>query len=191
MISKLAVRITSTLCATSVIEEGDKELYIYGFFILLSRIFFFCVTVLFGFLCAIPLESVLFYVMFTLLRSYAGGVHARTENMCSVLTTLSLLTSIFGIRMLNFLENGILSLTILSIGAASIIALSPLDTPEKPLDRTERLHYRRISIIIVAAYLVLALLMYAMGLNGVLSAVTGSIALEAVLMISGKIMQLC
>lgn len=190
MISTLATIITNRLCTTSAIEEGDKELYIYGFFILISRVFFFLVSVLCGCLFGVLWESVLFYVMFTLLRSYAGGIHARTENMCTILTTVSLLASNYGIKVLNFVQNEIISLAMLNIGAVYIIAFCPLDTAEKPLEGAERNHYRRISINIVTVYLALALLMYAMGLNGMLNAVTVSVALESVLMISGKMMQL-
>lgn len=152
MISTLATNITNTLCAASLIEGGDKELYIYGFFILISRLFFLLVSILCGLLFGVPWESVLFYVMFTLLRSYAGGIHAKTENMCTILTTLSLLASICGIRVLSFVQNEMIALVMLGIGSVCIIAFSPLDTAEKPLESEERHHYKRISIIIVAAY---------------------------------------
>lgn len=190
MISTLATKISNRLYAASVIEESDKELYTYGFFILISRLFYLIVSVLCGLLLGVLWESVLFYMMFMLLRSYAGGMHAKTESMCSVLTTLSLLASICGIKVLNFVQNEKISLVILSIGAVCIIALSPLDTVQKPLEIAERDLYRRISIIIVAAYLMLALLMYVVGMNGVLNAVAGSVALESALIIAGKIMRL-
>lgn len=190
MISTLASKITNKLCAVSAIEEGDRQLYIYGFFILISRLFFFLVSVLCGFLFGVLWESVLFYVLFTLLRSYAGGIHAKTENMCTILTTLALLASIYGIKVLNIVQNEMISFVIMSVGAVSIIAFCPLDTSEKPLESADRNHFRRISIIIVAAYLALTLLMYAMELNGILNAVAVSVALESVLMISGKMMQL-
>lgn len=190
MFSTLATMISNRLCVASAIEEGDRELYIYGFYILISRLFFFLVSVLCGCLFGVLWESVLFYVMFTLLRSYAGGIHAKTENMCTILTTLSLLTSICGIKVLNFVQSEMISLIIAGIGAGCIIAFCPLDTAEKPLESADRNHYRRTSITIVVTYLALALLMYAMGLKGVLNAVAVSIALESVLMVAGKIMQL-
>lgn len=190
MASWIAERIAQMLVTSSLIEEGDRELYSYGFFMLISRIYFFLVTVITGLLMRIPVESALFYVMFTLLRSYAGGMHAKTENMCTILTTLSLLTSICGIKGLNFVQREMSALIIAGIGAGCIIAFCPLDTAEKPLESADRNHYRHTSITIVVTYLALALLMYAMGLKGVLNAVAVSIALESALLISGKMMQL-
>ena len=189
MISILATMITNRLCAVSAIEEDDKELYIYGFFILISWLMFCTVSVFCGYLFGVLWESVLFYVMFTLLRSYAGGIHAKTENMCMILTTLALLASIYGINVLNFLNNEMISFVILGIGAACIIAFCPLESDEKSLESDEYHNYRRISIIIVVAYLAVALLVCIMGLNGMLNAVTVSIMLEMVLIIFGKIMQ--
>lgn len=190
MISTLATMITNRLCAASAIEEGDRELYIYGFYILISRFIFLLVSVLCGCLFDVLWESVLFYVMFTLLRSYAGGIHAKTENMCTILTALSQLASIYGIKVLNFVHNEKISLVILVIGVVCIITFCPLDTVEKPLESADRNHYRCVSIIIVLAYLALALLMYAMGLNGMVNAVAVSISLESILILSGKMMQL-
>ena len=189
MFCTLATMISNKLCVVSAIEEGDKELYIYGFYILISRLFFFLVSVLCGCLFDVPWESVLFYVLFMLLRSYAGGIHAKTENMCTLLTTLSVVASICGIKVLNFVQSAMISLIIAGIGAGCIIAFCPLYTAEKPLDGADCDHYRRISIIIVVSYLALALLMYAMRLTSVLNAVVVSMALESALIFSGKMMQ--
>ena len=109
--------------------------------------------------------------------------------MCTILTTLSLFASIYGIKMLNFVQNEMISLVMLSIGAVCIIAFCPLDTAEKPLESAERSRYRLISITIVLAYLVLALMMYVLGMNEAINAIAVGVVLESVLIIAGKIMQ--
>lgn len=130
------------LIAASAVEEVDRELYFYGFFLLITRFFFFLVTVAIGFFLRIPCESVFFYIAFILLRSYAGGVHAKTESACTVLTALTLGFSVFAIKILEFSNSGVISLLITV--NMSIFLFSPLDTPKKPLDAAERGRYRRI-----------------------------------------------
>lgn len=63
MISKLAICLTQYLVQQSAIGEDDKDLYIYGFFVLLSRLFLLIVTVLLGLLFGVIGESVCFYIM--------------------------------------------------------------------------------------------------------------------------------
>ena len=187
MISSFASRITEALCASSVIEEGDKELYTYGFFILLSRILFYAVTVLCGFLFGVLWESMLFYIMFTVLRSYAGGVHANTETGCTVLTTLAMLVSVIEIRLLKSAQGEIVPMVLLGIGAICLFMFSPLDTAEKPLENADRQHYRNISIAITLVCLLAALWAYEAEKYGIVSAIAASIFLEGVLLITGKL----
>ena len=102
----IAKRITQILVASAVVKEDDTELYIYGFFMLVSRILFLFVTVVTGFLTGILPESILFYVVFTLLRTYAGGVHAKTETACTIFTTFAIVVSVLLIRLLEIFAAG-------------------------------------------------------------------------------------
>ena len=45
MATTLAERIVRKLIAVSVVEEGDRELYIYGFFLLITRFYFFLANI--------------------------------------------------------------------------------------------------------------------------------------------------
>ena len=105
----IAKRITQILVASAVVKEDDTELYIYGFFMLVSRILFLFVTVVTGFLTGILPESILFYVVFTLLRTYAGGVHAKTETACTIFTTFAIVVSVLLIRLLEIFAAGTVS----------------------------------------------------------------------------------
>ena len=100
MATTLAECIVENLIAAAVVEKVDRELYVYGFFLLITRFFFFLVTIAFGCLLGIPFESVIFYIVFILLRSYAGGVHAKTEMACTAWTTLAIGMTITAIKIL-------------------------------------------------------------------------------------------
>ena len=60
MATRIAAYITNKMLASSVIEEGDSELYCYGFFLLITRFFFFLVTAITGFLSGLLFESIAF-----------------------------------------------------------------------------------------------------------------------------------
>lgn len=187
MIGKLSLRIVEKLIDLSVVSETEQELYSYGFFMMLSQILFLIVTIVFGSLLGIVLESVIFYISFQIIRRYAGGIHASTEWKCEISTTVSILICLLAIKVCktHSLQTAIL---IPALAAAfCILLLCPLDTPEKPLSKGERKYFRKISWIIliitvvvisVARYFELGFLMYpcCMGL-----------ILESVLLVLGKI----
>lgn len=147
MATNLAERIVRKLIAVSVVEEGDRELYIYGFFLLITRFYFFLVTIAFGCFLRIPCESVIFYIVFMLLRSYAGGVHARTELACTVWTTVAMGMATVIIKALEGL-NAKIPLCVLLCNIC-LLVLSPLDSREKPLDVGEKRRYRKICVALV------------------------------------------
>ena len=91
MINKLAVKLAENLLIKQSIKEEERELYIYGFFMLLSHLMYFILASFFGLLFGIFGESIIFYVLFQFIRRNAGGYHAATETRCEILSTLLIL----------------------------------------------------------------------------------------------------
>ena len=183
----IAEQITHKLIASSVIEEGDRELYIYGFFLLISKIFFFFVTVIAGLLTGTTVESIIFYVVFMLLRTYAGGIHARTEMSCTVLTTLALIASVMVIKQLETHTSGVISLLMLGIGSLCILVFSPLDTDRKPLDKHEKRQYKTICTVILIICVIVAQIAWIHCIKSIFYPVCCGICLESILLMIGKI----
>lgn len=184
MATRLAERIVENLIAASVVEEVDRELYVYGFFLLITRFFFFLVTVAFGFFLRIPCESVIFYIVFILLRSYAGGVHAKTEIACTVWTTVAMGMATVFIKVLKASTEKIpLCFILFNI---SLLALSPLDSGEKPLDAEEKHRYRKICVVLVFICDVVATAARVLAMPILYYPVVCGMGLEAILLVVGK-----
>ena len=149
MINNLSVYFTEKLLSNGTINDEDKELYIYGLFMLLSQLMFFIITCIFGLILKCILESIIFYIAFQFIRKYAGGYHASTETRCEISTTLSILACIVLIRLSKTYDFQIALVTITVISAISIFCLCPLDTPEKPLSDKEFRYFRKISWLIL------------------------------------------
>lgn len=133
MINNLSTRITNKLLAKGNIAEDERELYIYGLFMLLSHLMYLVLTIVFGLIFKCFLESVIFYIAFQFIRRYAGGYHAKTETRCEILSTLSILCCIVLIKLSKMYDIRIALLSISLVFAVLIFILCPLDTPEKPL----------------------------------------------------------
>lgn len=191
MITKLASNITEALCALSVIEDEDKELYIYGFFVLLSHGIFFVISASFGIIFGTLWESIVFYIMFSILRRYAGGFHASRESTCTLCTTIALFMSSAGISILEKAGGIVLPLLMIVLGTVVISLLSPLDSEEKPLTQNECQYYRRKSLVTVWAIIAIALGAIAVNVLGLLCAAAFCMLLESFLLVMGKAKGLC
>lgn len=150
MINKISSKIVEILIKHSLVENEDKELYSYGFFIFLSQILYFIIVTTIGVLFNIILESIIFYIAFQFIRRYAGGYHAETETRCEILSTLSILCCIVLIKLSKMYDIRSALLSISLVFAVLIFILCPLDTPEKPLSDKEYKYFRKISWIILS-----------------------------------------
>lgn len=187
MISRLSSIITKALCKSQVIEEADEELYVYGFFVLLSKGLFLLISALFGLLVGTLWESIVFYIMFSTLRCYAGGFHASKESVCTGCTTVTLFLSSVSICIQEKVGTISISFYILALSGAVVYLLSPLASEDKPLTFNEILEYRQISRVIVIATVIIAIYGVLLHVPGILYATTTSMVLESFLLVLGKV----
>lgn len=191
MISSLSSLITEALYKSQVIAEEDKELYVYGFFVLLSKGLFFLVSAFFGWILGVLLESIVFYIMFSTLRSYAGGFHASKESVCTCCTTVALFLSSLSIWWMERIGKTVIPLCILVACGAVVSLLAPLDSEDKPLTPTELALYRQKSKIIVVVVGIAAVGGLCLDIPGILYAASISISLESVLLALGRMKKCC
>lgn len=187
MINSLSQLLAKHLNKTSVITESDMELYAYGFFVLISRILFLIVSVIFGIIFNIIIESILFYFLFCFIRSYAGGIHAPTELLCTIFTTVSLFLSVLGIKlMLNYGEQKI-AFAIYFVSLLIIIILSPLDTKEKPLNINEKKCFKVKTYAVLIVVIIISIAAVIFSKINIFYASMMSIVLESIFLLFGKI----
>lgn len=187
MISKLSERLTKKLLKNSNTSEEERELYIYGFFMLLSHLMYFILASFFGLIFGCFIESAVFYIAFQFIRRYAGGYHASTEMRCEIMSALSILLCIAAIRAAKTINMQTPLLVITALSALSIFILCPLDTPEKPLSDKELKYFRKISRLILSVISAAVVISYCFSFNYVFSPCCLSLILESILLISGRI----
>lgn len=187
MISKLSNYLTEKLLSNGTIIDEDKELYIYGLFMLLSQLMFFIIACIFGLILGCVLESIIFYIAFQFIRRYAGGYHASTETRCEILSTLSILACIVVIKLSKTYDFQTVLLLITMLSAVCIFVFCPLDTPEKPLSDKEFKYFRKVSWIILFVIIVAIIISYVFKFQMVTVPCCLSLILESILLAAGKI----
>lgn len=190
MLNKLGKRLTNTLINNHQIDESERCLYEYGFFILLSNMVYLIITLILGSVFNILIESIVFYITFSLIRRYAGGFHASSEMKCTLITTTSIFLCLLCTKLCetNNIQMPILVLT--SIATVLIFALCPLDTPEKPLTKEEYKYFRKISWLILLLIVLTISIGWYFKLEFLIYPCCMGLILESILLVLGKIKRL-
>ncbi len=188
MITNLGEKIAHKLAVSGTISSDDVDLYSYGFFLLLSSALYLVVVAIFGIAFGILWESIVFYFLFSVIREYAGGIHAKTEHGCMLSTILALLLSTVGIRGMLQAEHSTMAMMLLIVGCAVVFLFSPMDVQEKPLSINDRLYYQRISRWLATAYALLGIWATAARWD-ILYPIAASATLEGILLLAGTINQ--
>lgn len=187
MINKLSTRLTERLLSNGTISDEDKDLYIYGLFMLFSHLMFFIIACTFGLILGCIFESIIFYIAFQFIRRYAGGYHAKTETRCEILSTLSILCCIVLIKLSKMYDIRIALLSISLVFTVLIFIFCPLDTSEKPLSDKEFKYFRKVSWLILLVIVTVIIVSYFLKLNILITPCCMSLILESILLTSGKI----
>lgn len=189
MISILSGYMTELLLERKVIKNEEKELYGYGLFMLISYIVFSLISILFGILLSIPFLSMLFFLIFCLIRNYAGGIHANSEIKCDIITTFSILVSELLIKI--FIENNLrcIALIMLMMSSVAFIVIKPVATEQKEISEKEQLHFHKKVIVLDISAIIVSIISIALGAYKIMISLSIGLSLASILLILGKIQQ--
>ena len=185
MLKEFSNKITKKLVDINVIEEADSELYEYGFWQGGVLIFNFLTVVLLGILFNMLLESIIFLIFYGVLRTIAGGYHARTQNTCYILSIMLMIVVLIMLK--TFPWNIILCciLTVLSISV--IFILAPVQDENKLLDEIEKKFFKKLSRIISLLYGFIIFLLFLFNKNELAYCVVISLFILTIMLVLGKI----
>lgn len=184
MITNLAVCTVEKLKESGTIAEEDRELFVYGFFLIYSNLMAMAITLLSGVAFGAVWESVFFYCMFTPLRNFAGGIHAHTEAACNVATTVVLTGSVLLMRTMKSIGLVPLYIVVILFSAVVVIVLSPMDSEGKRLTDKEKTCYKRKSVFITIVILIVGVVSLPFRFSAAFYAAVASITLEALLLLA-------
>lgn len=183
---KLINRMTSYLCVEE--REDTQEVIYYGLEILVLKIIFWISAVIIGLLMGVFFENIIYMGLFTILRSYSGGYHARCRVKCFVQSMLSIILSMCILKISDMYNVADLFIVVFTIFSFVIIfILSPIDTENKQLDYNEIVCFRRKARIILFTEIILATITYIIGLNSISSSIMLAIITSGMLVIAGYI----
>jgi len=151
MIQALSDKIISFFVINDIISDNeDKSIYTYGLELILSAFLNVFIVLIFSLIIGRFIETLVFFLAFIPIRTYAGGYHAKTHLGCFCI--LMLVYSI-NLALLFFAPQSIVNICIIGFSSCSFIlvaAFAPIEDSNKPLNSIEKTKFKKISIVIVA-----------------------------------------
>ena len=139
MLEKISTKIANNWIENNIIDMDDKEVYAYGIILTIEYLLSLITTALIALFTGETIACITFYIGFKYLRSYAGGIHAKTFLGCYISSSLIILISIL------FIKYNILSVIVYRIcGLAAIIYLlkiKPVDSQNKSVSKEEKIKF--------------------------------------------------
>lgn len=161
MINKLSSLISSKFVEHNIISKNVKDVYMYGIEITISSIIGFVITCLIGLLFRMLMQTMLFYVIFILLRSMTGGYHAKTYLKCNFIFSIITLFIVTFSKAAYEMQISFGILTLLFLPSIAIfIWIAPVENVNKPIKAEKRVYWKSISIVTSVLLYLLSLLLY-------------------------------
>ena len=166
------------------LDNDNSEIIRYGLEVLFIKIIFSMCSLLIAFSLHRFIECLFFLIVFSVIRTSAGGYHARTRIQCFV---MSMLMIIINIGVINLVAHYISLYYILVpldlISVVAIWSLSPVDTENRPLDADEKIRFKRRTRVILCLELVLVFLLEVLNLRTISTVLLLATVFMAILLI--------
>lgn len=167
------------------IDDEEAEIVRYGLEIAVLKITFFASALIISLLMNSFWQFIIFISLFSILRSYAGGYHAKTRIQCFIQSMLLVVAAIMIINITQKITYLIVPLSVIALAASiTIWLIAPVDSENKRLDFDEKAIMRRKTRITLAAEVIIGVTLYILNFKTISCAVTLAVTSSCVLLLA-------
>lgn len=167
------------------IDDEEAEIVRYGLEMAVLKITFFAAALAVSLLMNSFWQFIIFISLFSVLRSYAGGYHAKTRIRCFIQSMLLIVAAIIIMNITQKFTYIIVPLSVIALAASIIIwRIAPVDSKNKRLDFDEKAIMRRKTRITLIAEIIIGIVLYILNFKIVPCAVALSIIASCVLLLA-------
>lgn len=157
---KLSNIIADFYIRKNYITSERKQVYAFGFQLILSDIVNFAIIAGLSLILHSVLGGVIFLTVFCTLRQYSGGYHANTSIKCRVYMILTFLSCTILTYITSHIFNFLSVLVLNLVCIACIAALSPVTPPYKRITAKQCIDSKIKAIIISSVFSVTSCILY-------------------------------
>jgi accessory gene regulator B len=148
MLTKCATFLTNKLNSNLNFSDDEKDIYIYGFELLLSNLLTMFIMLIISILFGNIFYILSFICIFFVPRLFCGGLHANSHLKCTLMTNAIFISTIILSKLFVYmnLEFAIIILSALSL--IVIVTLCPIVNTNHPVSEKRYKKNKRFSIVI-------------------------------------------
>lgn len=167
------------------IDDEEAEIVRYGLEMAVLKITFFAAALAVSLLMNSFWQFIIFISLFSVLRSYAGGYHAKTRIRCFIQSMLLIIVALMIINITQKITYIMIPLSLIALAAGAVIwRIAPVDTKNKRLDFDEKVPLLKKTRITLAVEIIIGIVSYLLNFKMVSCAVTLSIIASCVLLLA-------
>lgn len=144
MFSRLAERVAYFFVEKNIIRLEEKEVYAYGYEIMLSEIVNWIITIIIAVITGTIIETFIYMLAFMRLRGAVGGFHANSHMGCIIISALVYILCLYIIYQTPMDIYWILVGVGLILHMELVVTIAPVAHPNKPfINEWEYLKFRK------------------------------------------------
>ena len=156
MMSRLSYMLKDFLLSRRKIEKADKEIYHFGYILLLDELLDTILLLIFGILIQKFVLTVVFVLVFTTTRMFSGGYHANARWQCILIDFISCFISVeFSQQIIGLFDERLLLIVGIVICYIIFILYSPVENLDNPLNEDDIQTYKTKSLVLLSVYVVI------------------------------------
>ncbi|MBO4911224.1 MAG: accessory gene regulator B family protein [Butyrivibrio sp.] len=137
----LAKKLTDYILSKGVIEEKDYDLYKYGLLCSLEIALSTATSIIIALFLKMLLPCLFFFLLFIPMRSFGGGLHLKSFFACYIGSCLILTSTLLAVKY--FTLPLCASFMIFAFSAVIIIMTGPVDHPNREVDASENMKFKK------------------------------------------------
>lgn len=186
MFRNLAEDIAYLLIKNKIVDIEKHDIYVFGVEVLLLNSLNILTALVVSIITGTKLHFLAFIFVFVPLRIFSGGYHAKTSEVCYLITTGTYVLSVLCVNRFPEMYTSIPALIALSVLIVPMILLAPIEHKNNPLSPHERKRNRLISIVLIAfdSLIFIAMLLLS---NSAATSVMIFMAINSVIMLIGSL----
>lgn len=183
MLKTKSLNLARMLAEKNIINIEDIEIVAHGIIIGVRLCINTLLTFLLGMLLDMAFESIFFIIMFSAVRSYAGGFHFKKSVYCYIMSSAVIILALVIAKNVRIYNIGLLNILLMLISMTILVCFAPIETASKPLDDKEKTIFRKRTIRNSIIELLFAIVLFASNLKIYSFIIVLAITLSAILVV--------
>lgn len=191
MITKMSSYVTEVLIEGNVIKEEERNLYLYCVEGLVETLGNLLLTIVLGIIFGKLIDTILFLLIFIPLRTLAGGYHAKSGNVCFILSIFLFLGVILTADYFQVFFESIWSAKHFVLSSLCVLLIAPVDCKNKRAGSEKKKKLRKQIFSFTSLISVVYLCMFWAGKWQYCFVISNCMLVIALLLIFGYLENMC